>query len=75
MNLVDGYPALIPGTRSIRGELFQLAFSELAALDEFEGEGYVREEVELDGAGWAIAYLAREPGAGIPYSHDEWSER
>jgi len=75
LSLVDGYPALIPGTRSIQGELFQIAVSELPGLDEFEGEGYAREEVELDGGGWAIAYLARAPSAGTPYPLDEWSER
>jgi gamma-glutamylcyclotransferase (GGCT)/AIG2-like uncharacterized protein YtfP len=69
---IDGYPALVPGERAITGELYELSLAALSALDEFEGDGYVRAEIELSDAAIAIAYLARAPRAGTPLSASEW---
>jgi gamma-glutamylaminecyclotransferase len=69
---IDGYPALVPGERAIAGELYELSLPSLSALDEFEGDGYKREEIELADGAVAIAYLARSPRAGTPLSASEW---
>ena len=75
LRVVDGYPALVPGSRAILGELYRIAESALPALDDFEGAGYVRREIELDDGQRAIAYLSSLPEAGAPYPGDEWSPR
>lgn len=54
----DGYPALVPGTRAVTGELFEVAEAELSRLDAFEGSGYVRELVQLAGGSTAYAYFS-----------------
>jgi gamma-glutamylcyclotransferase (GGCT)/AIG2-like uncharacterized protein YtfP len=69
---IAGCPALVPGARAISGELYELPRQSLPGLDEFEGEGYVRETIELAGGVQALAYIAREPGLGTPLSLDEW---
>jgi gamma-glutamylcyclotransferase (GGCT)/AIG2-like uncharacterized protein YtfP len=71
---VAGYPALVPGDRAIAGELYELAVGSLVELDEFEGEGYLRRQIELAGHVSAIAYLARDSDAGRPLSLVEWPE-
>ncbi len=72
LRVIDGYPALVPGSSAIVGELYRIAASALPALDQFEGPGYVRQEIELDGSQRALAYLSRVPDAGAPYAGDEW---
>jgi gamma-glutamylaminecyclotransferase len=72
LRLLSGYPLLVPGTESIRGELFDLPAPQLAALDAFEGAPYARREIELADGGRAVAYLASDPSAGEPYSASEW---
>jgi len=72
LRVIDGYPALVPGSRAILGELYRIRSSALPALDEFEGPGYVRQEIELEGAVLALSYWARVPGTGVPYPGDEW---
>lgn len=72
LRVVDGYPVLVPGTRSIAGELYRIAPRALPALDEFEGQGYARREIELANAGRALAYLATVADAGNPHPADEW---
>jgi gamma-glutamylcyclotransferase (GGCT)/AIG2-like uncharacterized protein YtfP len=53
------YPALaIGGDCAVRGELFEVEEEELAALDAFEGDEFVRAEVALRGGGTAQAWLA-----------------
>src|SRR5450755_2185079 len=69
---IAGYPALVPGARAISGELYELPRQSLLGLDDFEGEGYVREPIELASGIEALAYLAREPTLGTPLSLDEW---
>jgi gamma-glutamylcyclotransferase (GGCT)/AIG2-like uncharacterized protein YtfP len=69
---IAGYPALVPGARAIIGELYELPRQCLPGLDEFEGEGYRRETIELAGGIAALAYIAREPGLGTPLALDEW---
>jgi gamma-glutamylcyclotransferase (GGCT)/AIG2-like uncharacterized protein YtfP len=72
LRMIDGYPALVPGDRSIVGELYQLPTEAWLELDDFEGEGYQRTEVELEGGARAIAYLSSFPSAGAPLAADEW---
>ncbi len=72
LRVVDGYPALVPGSRKIVGELYRIAAGALPALDEFEGPRYVRREIELAGVGFSLAYLSSDPDAGAPYPGDEW---
>jgi gamma-glutamylaminecyclotransferase len=73
LRVIDGYPALVPGSRAIVGELYRIAAALLPELDEFEGPGYVRQQIDLDGGERALAYLARIPDAGAPYPGDEWA--
>ena len=72
LRVVSGYPALVPGSLSILGELFRIALSALPALDEFEGAAYVRREIELASGERALVYLSSAPAVGEPYSGDEW---
>lgn len=72
LRVIAGYPALVPGSLSIRGELFRITVSALPALDEFEGTTYLRREIELGRGERALAYLARSSAAGEPYLGDEW---
>jgi len=73
LRMIDGYPALVAGDRSIVGELYQLSPAALAELDDFEGDGYRRTEVELEGGARAVSYLSRHPSAGAPFAADEWA--
>ncbi|MEI9940836.1 MAG: gamma-glutamylcyclotransferase family protein [Pseudomonadota bacterium] len=72
LRVIDGYPALVPGSRAIIGELYRVATSALASLDEFEGSAYVRQQIELEDAEPALAYLSSVPSAGAAYPGDEW---
>lgn len=72
LRVIDGYPALVPGARAIVGELYRIAADALPALDDFEGPGYVRREIDLGGGQRAFSYLARVPAAGAPYPGDDW---
>jgi gamma-glutamylaminecyclotransferase len=54
---VDGFPALIPGTQNVSGEIFQVDLEALAHLDAFEGANYVRRLVELADGTSAEAYF------------------
>ena len=67
-----GYPALVPGDRAIAGELYQLPARRLSALDAFEGDAYVRRQIELSDGERAIAYLARSAETGTPWPFCEW---
>ena len=68
----DGFPLLVAGSRSIRGELFVLSADQLAALDEFEGDCYERREILLCDHRCAITYMARDPELGEAYAEDTW---
>lgn len=72
LRIIDGYPALVSGGRAVVGELYRIATTDLARLDEFEGEGYERQLVELETSVFAFGYLARRPDAGEPYPGVEW---
>ena len=72
LRVQDGFPTLVPGTQSIRGELFAIPVGELPALDAFEGDSYLRCEIELLDSRCALTYMARDPGAGQAYAGDEW---
>lgn len=52
------YPALAAGRRAIEGELYVVTEALLVELDRFEGDGYERAAVRLDGGGVALAYFA-----------------
>ncbi len=75
LRVIDGYPALVPGSCAIVGELYRIAANALPALDEFEGQAYACQEIELEGSERALAYLSRVPDAGTPYPGDEWPTR
>ncbi len=72
LRMIDGYPALVPGERAVLGELYRIETANLSALDEFEGAGYRRQEIELEAGTWALSYLAVLPHAGVPLAADEW---
>lgn len=72
LRVVAGYPALVPGSQAVSGELYRIAASALPALDAFEGKRYVRREVELASGERAQAYLAVVPEAGEPHPAAEW---
>lgn len=75
LRLCDGYPALVPGTTSISGELFELETARLASLDRFEGAAYERREIELEGGRRAIAYVARDVHSGRACAAQMWSRQ
>lgn len=54
---VDGYPALVPGDRSVPGELYAATETLLERLDAFEGENYRRDTIRLADGTRAIAYV------------------
>ncbi len=72
LRVISGYPLLVPGVRSVRGELFEVPPARLAFLDAFEGSLYVRTEIELENGGRALGYLARDEAAGVAYEADHW---
>jgi len=61
---LGAYPALVPGSTSVVGELYELAPASLPALDAFEGPGYRRAIVQLEGESDAEAYFLEEAAAG-----------
>jgi len=72
LRVIHGYPALVPGSRAIAGELYRIPAGALPALDDFEGAAYSRAEIELEGGERALAYLSGEPDAGVVFGGDEW---
>ena len=74
LRVLDGYPLLVAGTHSIRGELFLLPNAQLPALDAFEGEQYERREIELGDRTCVLTYMARDPSNGVAYPGDEWPD-
>lgn len=72
----ERYPAIVSAARSrVRGRLLVgLTASELAQLDAYEGDAYVRTEVALlvDGEVTpAACYVWRDPEVALA-SHDDW---
>src|SRR6478736_7228104 len=63
LRIIDGYPALVPGSCAVLGELYRMPASALPALDEFEGPGYVRREIELVGGRRAFSFVSRVPAS------------
>ena len=72
LRVIEGYPALVPGARSICGELFAIPVGALPALDDFEGSDYERHPLALEDGSMALAYLARAPNVGIVHDRDHW---
>jgi gamma-glutamylcyclotransferase (GGCT)/AIG2-like uncharacterized protein YtfP len=70
--LVDlgSFPALVPGGEtSVRGEIYRVPATQLAALDDYEGHPtfYRRTPIRLAGGARAEAYLIRpEQAASYP---------
>ena len=54
------YPALLPGSGSVTGELYGVASGFLPSLDAFEDPGYVRGCVRLSDGSEAEAYFMAE---------------
>jgi gamma-glutamylcyclotransferase (GGCT)/AIG2-like uncharacterized protein YtfP len=61
---VDGFPALLPGSGEVPGELYDIEADHLARLDAFEGEAYVRRLVTLADGASVQAYFLAEPALG-----------
>lgn len=61
---VAGFPALLPGTNEVPGELFEVDDALLARLDVFEGETYARRLVELSDGSRAEAYFLADSALG-----------
>ena len=57
---VAGYPALVPGTNEVSGELFEVDRERLVRLDAFEGDLYRRGPVNLASGEAVEAYLLRD---------------
>jgi gamma-glutamylcyclotransferase (GGCT)/AIG2-like uncharacterized protein YtfP len=72
--VIDGYPALCAGDKAITGELYLVNELQLAALDRFEGENYLRQPIELSDGRVAEAYVLAEPGrlGGVPFPGASW---
>ncbi len=63
MVVVDWYPAIGPGERSVDGEVFDVAPSRLSAIDAYEGDGYLREILPTPwGAALVYVWPALPPG-------------
>jgi gamma-glutamylcyclotransferase (GGCT)/AIG2-like uncharacterized protein YtfP len=58
---VAGFPALLPGTCEVPGELYDVDEELVALLDVFEGETYARRVVELADGKRAEAYFLADP--------------
>lgn len=57
---IAGYPALMPGTASVTGELYAIPPSLVPALDAFEGHRYRRGPVRMADGTDAEAYFLAE---------------
>jgi gamma-glutamylcyclotransferase (GGCT)/AIG2-like uncharacterized protein YtfP len=57
---VAGYPALVPGSAAVTGELYAVPPALLGGLDAFEGRRYRRGVVRLADGSQVEAYLLRE---------------
>ena len=68
------YPALAAGGRALEGELYEVTHALLVELDRFEGDGYERAAVRLEGGGVALAYFATSAvvGRAPEFDGDVW---
>lgn len=57
---LGAYPALVSGSESVIGELYEVKQENVPALDAFEGSGYRRGLVRLEDGGHAEAYFLAE---------------
>ena len=73
LRILAGYPILVAGSQSIRGELFMVPAAHLPLLDAFEGEEYERRDIDLGCDRRATTYMARDPSVGETFSDDEWA--
>jgi len=75
---LGGYAALAPGGHAaICGELYRVPRETLASLDAFEGEAYVRSELELADGTRAEAYMVAPEWLrdATLLNVDSWRER
>jgi gamma-glutamylcyclotransferase (GGCT)/AIG2-like uncharacterized protein YtfP len=54
MVVVDWYPAISVGGGTVEGEVFEVSAAQLATLDAYEGDEYVRELIETP---WGRAFI------------------
>jgi gamma-glutamylcyclotransferase (GGCT)/AIG2-like uncharacterized protein YtfP len=77
-----GYPAIVPGTGTVHGELYEVDEGTLYSLDLVEGEGYLfrKEWVEVvkeDGRktrAWVYVYLRPLTGENRRIPSGDWKE-
>jgi len=51
------YPALIKGDRRYIGQTYEISFKELMAMDEYEGDAYVRDAITTEEGNEAYLYI------------------
>lgn len=72
---LGAYPALVPGSGVVRGELWRITSADaLAVVDAWEGAEYVRREVDLvepEVRAWAYAWN-RSPAGLTAISGGDW---
>jgi gamma-glutamylcyclotransferase (GGCT)/AIG2-like uncharacterized protein YtfP len=56
-----GFPALVPGTTAVPGELYAVSDALLGRLDDFEGAAYRRGSIRLQDGREVLAYLLADP--------------
>lgn len=69
--LVPAPPARLTTPEVVQGELYEVPESELPALDAFEGDAYIRGQVEIRRAG--AAKPRHQEGAAKPQHQEEES--
>ncbi len=71
---LGAYPGLVAGEVAVEGEVYQVTFAQLAALDDYEGKQYRRVTIGLEGGASAQTYLLVSPFAetGRPLAGPRW---
>ncbi len=69
------YPGARPGTGSIKGEIFRIDESLLAAFDEYEGDEYERVMIAIEGLPDCWIYWYTGPKTGPRIAAGDWLRR
>ena len=68
MVVLSWYPAIYAGDRRIEGEVFEVSRAQLAALDAYEGDEYLRQTIPTKW-GSAFIYVGQFCPPGLPEVH------